>query len=291
MRVAALRGRLVLMSGAGTVDVAEASAGRFGPDPMDAYRNWDEFRAWAADAELGAAADCEPRELTNPVPAPTQVFGVGANYRDHVEEAGASPTAVPLIFTKFPSCLAGPFEDVPLPSRKVDWEVELVVVMGRRAERVAAADAWSHVAGLTAGQDISERVVQLTGDHPQFSMGKSFPGFGPVGPSVVSVDEFADPDNLELGCAIDGVVMQKGRTENLIFSVPDLIAYLSGICPLLPGDLIFTGTPAGVGAFRRPRRFLGPGETLTTWVEGVGVMRNAITAGPTYVAREEARHA
>jgi 2-keto-4-pentenoate hydratase/2-oxohepta-3-ene-1,7-dioic acid hydratase in catechol pathway len=159
----------------------------------------------------------------------------------------------------------------------VDWEVELVVVIGVRAERVRPGDAWDHVAGLTAGQDISDRALQLAGAHPQFSLGKSYPGFGPLGPSVVSVDEIANPDDLELGCSLDGEVMQRARTSDLIFGVPDLIARLSAVCPLLPGDLIFTGTPAGVGAFRRPRIFLRPGQELTSWVEGIGQLRNRTT--------------
>jgi 2-keto-4-pentenoate hydratase/2-oxohepta-3-ene-1,7-dioic acid hydratase in catechol pathway len=163
------------------------------------------------------------------------------------------------------------------------------VVIGVRAEHVRSGDAWSHVAGLTVGQDVSDRALQLAGTHPQFSLGKSFPGFGPLGPSVVTLDEFGDPDDLELGCALDGETMQHARTSDLIFPVPDLIARLSAVCPLLPGDLIFTGTPAGVGAFRRPAVFLQPGQQLTSWVEGIGQLRNSTVGALIGVASRRTR--
>jgi 2-keto-4-pentenoate hydratase/2-oxohepta-3-ene-1,7-dioic acid hydratase in catechol pathway len=184
------------------------------------------------------------------------------------------PDQFPPVFTKYRTALSGPQTTVVIPEGgNVDWEVELVVVIGRRAERVAAADAWSYVAGLTAGQDISERITQLSGPAPQFSLGKSFPGFAPVGPWVVTVDEFSDPDDLELRCAINGEVVQLGRTRDFVFSVPRLIEGLSRVTPLLPGDIIFCGTPSGVGVGREPKRFLQPGEELVSHVEGVGELR------------------
>jgi 2-keto-4-pentenoate hydratase/2-oxohepta-3-ene-1,7-dioic acid hydratase in catechol pathway len=137
------------------------------------------------------------------------------------------------------------------------------------------------------GQDLSERTLQLAGPAPQFSLGKSFPGFGPIGPVLVTPDELADPDDIELGCALAGTsaepveILQKGRTSDLILPVAELIARLSAILPLLPGDLIFTGTPAGVGAGRKPPRFLAPGQTLVTWAEGIGELRNPMIANPT----------
>jgi 2-keto-4-pentenoate hydratase/2-oxohepta-3-ene-1,7-dioic acid hydratase in catechol pathway len=162
----------------------------------------------------------------------------------------------------------------------VDWEVELVAVIGKEAKNVSAAEAWDYVAGLTIGQDISERVSQLRGPAPQFGLGKSFPGFGPVGPWLVTVDEFANPDDLELGCSLDGEEVQKGRTSELIFSVPALIQGLSATATLLPGDIIFTGTPAGVGLGRSPQRFIQPGETLVSRVEGIGEMTQTfVSAG------------
>jgi 2-keto-4-pentenoate hydratase/2-oxohepta-3-ene-1,7-dioic acid hydratase in catechol pathway len=196
----------------------------------------------------------------------------------------------PMIFTKFRSSLSGPYDAIPVPSRNVDWEVELVVVMGRRAERVAAEDAWSHVAGLTVGQDVSERVIQMAGHAPQLSMGKSFPGFGPLGPVLVTPDALESPDDLELGCTLNGQTVQKGRTAGMIFPVAELIAYISSICPLLPGDLIFTGTPSGVGLFRTPPVYLKPGDTLVTWVKGIGELRNPVIAGHGYRADDDSRN-
>jgi 2,4-didehydro-3-deoxy-L-rhamnonate hydrolase len=281
MRLGVANDRLVMLSGGHLVDVATASSGRFGPDPHAAFARWEALTEWSA-AHAVTSTGLDVRHLQNPVPMPRQVFAVGANYRDHVDESGAEVPSAPLIFTKFPSCLSGPHSPIPLPSRKVDWEAELVVVMGQRAEHVREEHAWGHVAGLTVGQDITERAVQLAGPYPQFSMGKSFPGFGPVGPVVVTRDEFDDPDDLALGCAVNGQVMQQSRTKDMIFTVPEVIARLSAVCPLLPGDLIFTGTPAGVGAFRSPRVFLRPGDILTTWVEGIGEIRNEIVAGRNY---------
>src|SRR6185437_12780917 len=142
--------------------------------------------------------------------------------------------------TKFPSSITGPHGEIELPpDGHTDWEVELVAVIGTTAYQVAEADAWSHIAGLTAGQDVSERITQMASAPPQFSMGKSFPRFGPTGPWLVTVDEFARPDDLELGCAINGEEVQKARTSLLIISVPQLIVKLSAVLPLLPGDLIF----------------------------------------------------
>src|SRR5882757_4163032 len=206
VRIGRIDDRAVLLRGDRVIDIAHASGGRFGDDPMAPFRSWPAFLDWAAGVE-DADEPLAGRTLQNPIPQPTQVFAVGANYRAHLLEAGASeenmPTE-PLIFTKFPSCLVGPTDPIPIPNGTIDWEVELVVVIGVRAEHVRAEDAWGHVAGLTVGQDISDRTMQFVGLAPQFSMSKSYPGFGPLGPSVVTVEEFADPDDLELGCTLDG---------------------------------------------------------------------------------------
>ncbi|MFF7186668.1 fumarylacetoacetate hydrolase family protein [Streptomyces sp. NPDC008222] len=179
-----------------------------------------------------------------------------------------------LVFTKFVTALTGPVTEVTLPpGGHTDWEVELVVVLGKEGRHVSEADAWSHVAGLTVGQDISERVLQMDGPAPQFSLGKSYPGFAPTGPWLVTPDEFDDPDDLELTCAVNGEEMQRGRSRQLVFSVPALIARLSGVLPLFPGDLIFTGTPAGVGLGRTPQRWLTAGDELVSSIEGIGELR------------------
>jgi len=272
VKIANHRGRAVLVLGDRIADVADASDGRFGPDPQRVYDDWPAFVAFASGVTEGTAPLVEA-DLACPVPAPRQVFAIGLNYRSHAEESGMEVPAVPATFTKFPASLAGPFDDVRIVSTTVDWEVELVVVIGTQADRVAEADAWSHVAGLTIGQDISDRHLQFAAG-AQFSLGKSHRGFGPMGPWVVTVDEVPDPDDLALGCSVDGETVQDARTSDLIFGVPQLIAELSAVLPLLPGDVVFTGTPAGVGIARQPATFLAPGQVLETWIEGIGTIRN-----------------
>ena len=279
MRIANLRGRLALLTAGGAVDVEKASGGRFGADPQAIYAQWSAFRAWATESRSADSSSFAETDLGSPAPRPTPVFGIGMNYRDHAAEAGLPIPQSPATFTKFPTCITGPCVDVELPSAAVDWEVELVVVIGALARRVDESGAWKHVAGLAVGQDLSERVVQWSGGG-QFSLGKSFPGFGPIGPWLVTPDEFGDPNDLALGCRIDDEEMQSSRTSDMVFSVPRLIADLSAVLPLLPGDVIFTGTPAGIGATRKPPRFLQPGEVLTSWVEGIGSLRNRCVASP-----------
>lgn len=284
MRIANLHDRLVLVRDGLAVDVEKASEGRFGSDPQGVYEHWEEFRAWAAEAEAADALPqgeaFAPEELGSPAPAPRQVLAIGLNYRDHAAESGlGTPEGMPPVFTKFVTSITGPVTEVALPADgHTDWEVELVAVVGRRAEHVAEADAWSYVAGLAAGQDLSERITQLEGPAPQFSLGKSFPGFAPIGPWLVSTDEFANPDDLELTCSLNGEEVQRGRTSELIFSVPTLIARLSAVLPLLPGDVIFTGTPAGVGLGRTPQRWIGVGDELVSAIEGIGELRQRFTA-------------
>ena len=259
------------------VDVARASDGRFGPDLPAVFDEWPAFRAVAGElASTGTPATLEEVQLAAPSPEPRQVFGIGINYKAHAQETGAPLPARPATFTKFPSCLTGPFATVELPEGTVDWEVELVFVIGARAARGAAADAWAHVAGVTIGQDLSERGLQFAAG-AQFSLGKSFPGFGPTGPWLVTPDELADPDDLGLGCAVDGETVQDARTADLIFDVPHLVEELSHVLPLLPGDVCFTGTPSGVGVTRQPPRFLRPGQLLESWIEGIGTMRTRLT--------------
>ena len=214
-----------------------------------------------------------------PVPEPRQVFAIGLNYHDHAIEANLPvPEGDPIVFTKFPSSVAGPNQAVKLPSENVDFEAELVVVIGESAYQVPVDEGWSCVAGLTLGQDISERVVQFRGPTPQFCLAKSFPGFSPIGPALVTPDEFADVDDIEVGCLLNGQQMQKGRTSDMIFSIPQLIASVSAIVPLLPGDLIFTGTPAGIGWAREPKIALREGDRLVTYADGIGEMTTTFAA-------------
>ncbi|WP_062202016.1 fumarylacetoacetate hydrolase family protein [Demequina salsinemoris] len=280
MRVANLDGRLALITGDGAaVDVAAASDGRFGPDPMSAFADWEAFVAWAEtlgqdDAAAGddAAAPVDPARLGPPVPRPAQIFAIGVNYREHADEAGYPPDSMPVTFTKFASSLTGPDATVDLPEGHVDWEVELVVVIGLGGHAIDRDEAWDHVAGLMVGQDLSERVAQLEGSKPQFSLAKSHPGFSPTGPWIVTLDEVPDPTDLAISCAIDGETMQDSRTARMIYDIPELMARLSAVVTLMPGDLIFSGTPAGIGNRRTPPRFLRPGETLTSAIESVGTI-------------------
>ena len=272
MRIASVKGRAALVLGDEVADIETASGGAFGADPMSPYADWTAFREFADSVTAGTGPLVEA-DLDCPVPRPAQVFAIGLNYRSHAEESGMEVPTVPATFTKFPASLSGPFSDVDVSNGTADWEVELVAVIGRQAENVAEADAWEHVAGLTVGQDISDRVLQFAAGS-QFSLGKSRKGYGPLGPVVVTPDEFDDPDNLALGCSVGGEKMQDARTNDLVFGVPRLVADLSAILPLWPGDIIFTGTPAGIGAKRQPPRFLRAGDVIESWVENIGTIRN-----------------
>ena len=221
MRVANAEGRAVLVHGDGVVDIATASGGTLPADPQAIYDHWDAVEA-LADRITSADAPLDVQRLEAPVPRPRQVFAIGMNYAAHAAEAGVESPTFPPTFTKFPTCLTGPDATVELPSEFVDWEVELVVVIGTHAYQVAEGDGWSYVAGLTVGQDLSERIVQTRPPAPQFSLGKSFPGFGPTGPWIVTPDEFDDPDDLALDCTVNGEQVQKSRTSDLIFGVDAL---------------------------------------------------------------------
>jgi 2-keto-4-pentenoate hydratase/2-oxohepta-3-ene-1,7-dioic acid hydratase in catechol pathway len=274
-RLVNLHGRAALTSGDDWFDLARLAGDESLSDPMEAIARHRGLHALAARAS-SPDGTFTASDLGVCVPQPQKVFGIGLNYRAHAEETGATLPPAPLTFTKFPSCLASPTADISLSGDRVDWEVELVVVIGTGGRRINADVAWSHVAGLTLGQDISDRTVQRLGTPPQFSLGKSFDGYGPIGPAVASVDSFPDPDDIGLRCEVSGELMQDSRSSDLIFSVPTLVAYLSSICTLRPGDLIFTGTPSGVGAGRD--RFLHPGDVVTSSAEVIGGLCNRCVA-------------
>ncbi|CAN5283185.1 fumarylacetoacetate hydrolase family protein [soil metagenome] len=289
MRLANLDGRLARIIDSGVidaegeeraVDVERASDGLFSADPQAVYSRWDEFRDWVSNARIDGGEVLDRALLGPPIPRPPQVFAIGVNYVEHAEEAGYPSDSLPVTFTKFPSCLTGPEATVVLPSDFVDWEVELVVVVGKRGENVAREDAFDHVAGFTVGQDLSERHVQAEGTKPQFSLGKSYRGFGPTGPWVVTLDELTDPTDLEIGCRVADEQLQKSRTSRLIYDIPELIVRLSSICVLQPGDIIFSGTPAGVGNARTPKRFLTTDDVLVSTIEGVGSITTRFESHP-----------
>jgi 2-keto-4-pentenoate hydratase/2-oxohepta-3-ene-1,7-dioic acid hydratase in catechol pathway len=214
------------------------------------------------------------------VPRPSKIIAAALNYRKHAEEAGLAIPELPALFARFPSALVGPRAQIVLPRghEEIDWEAEIVLVIGRRARSVSSAEAWSYVVGVTAGQDISDRKAQFEGPS-QFTIAKSYDSFAPLGPFVVTTDEFEDIDDLPIVCRLNGDTLQHGRSSDLIFSASELVAAASAHCTLEPGDLIFTGTPSGVGFGMSPKRYLVPGDVLETELAGVGVLRNVCVAG------------
>lgn len=282
MRIANHNDRAVLLtSDDAGIDVHDASGGKFGPDIASLYRDWVAFSSWASGEVSGETISVKRAHLRAPSPEPEQIFAIGLNYQAHQKEAGYKVTTeLPPVFTKWRSSLSGPDTEVVLPDRgNVDWECELVVVIGKGGRNISPENAWDHVAGLTIGQDFSERIRQQFGQAPQYSLGKSFAGFAPTGPWLVSPDEFADPNSIRLGSDINGEVQQNGTTADMICPVPQLLEFLSKIVEFRPGDLIFTGTPSGVGIGQDPKRFLKPGEKLRSWIEGIGEIHSTFRAG------------
>ncbi len=275
MKLANLKGRAALIFDATALDVAEASGGTFGPGIASVYENWDAFSSWTSTVDRAEATPFALTDLGPISPHAKQVFAVGLNYRAHAAEGGREVPKAPAVFTKYQSCLGAPFASVSSVPGRHDWEAELVVVIGRQAKHVAAEDAWNHVAGVTCGQDYSERDTQnASGGH--FSLGKSFPGFGPTGPWLVTPDELANPDDLAISCEVSGEVMQSSRTSNMVFPVAILVEHLSSIVTLFPGDIIFTGTPEGVGFARKPPRLLVAGDVVVTTIERIGSIQQSI---------------
>ena len=217
-------------------------------------------------------------KLLAPVPAPPRIFGIGVNYAEHSAESGTPMQKVPTVFIVLSSAVVGPDANVILPkaSEKPDYEAELAVVIGKAGYQIPASRAMEHVFGYTIMNDVSARDVQRATS--QFSLGKSFPTFAPMGPWVVSKDEVADPHSLQISLTIGGEKLQDSNTGMMIFQIPALIEYISGITPLEVGDVISTGTPAGVGMGRTPPRWLKPGEEMVIEIEGIGELRNRTVA-------------
>ena len=273
-RLTNINGRSAFQFDDGFVDVAKTAGDESLADPMVAIARFSELSALYEKAAGSAKAAGTPGVC---VPKPSKVFGIGLNYKSHAAESNMELPPAPLTFTKFPSCLVGPTADVELSGDTVDWEVEIVVVIGKGGRHIAESAAWSHIAGLTLGQDISDRKVQTAGKPPQFSLGKSFDTYGPIGPAIVSVDAFPNRDDIGLWCDVSGERMQDSRTSNLIFTIPYLVSYLSSICTLESGDVIFTGTPDGVGMARG--RLLKAGDVIDSGAEVIGTLRNVCVVG------------
>ena len=208
----------------------------------------------------------------DPPVVPRNVFAVGLNYKKHAEESNMQIPSFPMVFTKHSTCISGPRSDIEMKSDMVDYEAELVCVIGKGGKDIKEKDAWNHVAGLCIGQDISDRPVQFHATPPQFNLGKSFDTFGPIGPYITSIDSLDDKESLALKCWVNDELRQETLTDDLIFDIPSLISYISEFITLNTGDLIFTGTPAGVGATQG--KFLKDGDLLKTTIDGLGTLEN-----------------
>jgi len=217
--------------------------------------------------------------LTCPVHRPSKIVCLGKNYAEHAKEVGSDNPEKPLLFCKTYNALSGPFDPIILPesSKLIDWEVELAVIIGREGKGIRQKDAFDHIAGYSVMNDVSGRDAQSSDE--QWYRAKSFDTFAPLGPAIVTQDEIEDVGNLRLTAVVDGVTMQDGNTADLIFDIPFIIEYLSRDITLLPGDIISTGTPSGVGISRNPPVLLKPGTTVECSVEGIGTIRNPVTRG------------
>lgn len=217
--------------------------------------------------------------LTSPICRPSKIICLGKNYAEHAKEGGFDNPDKPLLFSKAPSALSGPFDPILLPKScgQIDWEVELAVIIGKACKRVSRANAMEYIAGFTVMNDVSAREAQF-GDG-QWFRGKSLDTFAPLGPALVTPDEIGDINNLQLTTRVDGVLMQDGNTADLIFDIPFLIEYISKDMTLIPGDVISTGTPSGVGIFRNPPIVLKPGNVVECWIESIGSITNTVMEG------------
>ncbi len=228
--------------------------------------------------QTGQPIDRSSIKILAPIPRPEKIFCIGLNYADHARETGKEPPPEPIVFSKFVTAVRAHGDSIVLPrlSNKVDYEAELVAIIGIGGRHIPKNKALDHVAGYACGHDVSARDWQTQKPGGQWLLGKSFDSFAPFGPELVTSDEVGDPSNLQISLRINGQTMQDSRTSQLIFGVADLVSYLSGVCTLSPGDVIFTGTPPGVGVARKPPVYLKAGDTVEVEVERVGTLRNPV---------------
>ena len=294
MRFVNADGRAALLVDGEVHDLNIISGGRIPSLPMTVVlEHWDEALELHRIGVFGSGRPLSSVYLGPPVPTPRSVYAVGINYRRHAEETGADVTAIPPVFTKFPSSINGPYDDIVLPAGEgtTDWEAELAFVVGAGGRHLAASQALSALRGFMVAQDVSERFVQMAAGR-QFSLGKSYDSFCPIGPAIVTLDELRDPLNLRITCRVNRVVVQEESTGDMIVDVPHLVELLSSVMTLTAGDVCLTGTPAGVGVARHPPRFLRPGDVVETEISGLGFMRNrcvAEAAGNGHLPAEPAR--
>ncbi len=229
-------------------------------------------------AERGEGIDADLVRVVAPIQNPQKILCIGLNYADHAAESNMPIPSEPVVFSKFSSTIVGPGDAIRLPSvtRSIDYEAELVVVIGTSGKDISESDAFGHVAGYTVGHDVSARDFQLEKPGGQWLLGKTFDTFAPLGPDIVTPDEVDDPHNLDIRCILNGETVQDSNTQQLIFKIDQLIAYLSRVITLQPGDLIFTGTPPGVGMARQPQLWLKAGDTVVCEVDGIGRLENPV---------------
>ena len=272
--------RLAIVRGDNYVDVQEAESSL--PSTMtDLFAIGPQGMQRVADATTrGKIVERGSVKLLAPVPRPEKVICIGLNYADHAAESGQAIPGEPVVFSKFVTAVRAHEDEVTLPraSNKVDYEAELVVILGRGGKNIPVEKAWEHVAGYTCGHDVSARDWQLQKPGGQWLLGKSFDGFAPFGPELVTPDEVGDPGRLNIALRLNGKTMQSSNTQQLIFTIDKLIAYLSTVCTLQPGDVIFTGTPPGVGGARKPPVYLQPGDVVEVEIEKIGILRNRFVA-------------
>jgi len=278
-RLGCVDGRAVLITTSltGYIDIEKVSSGKLSSDPMACFENWVEVCKVATNlsqADESSAIVLDANKLECPVPRPRQIFAIGINYKAHAAEMNNPLPSQPLVFTKFQSSLNSPNGAVALVGEKCDFEAELVAIIAKGGRNISASEAWGHVAGLCVGQDVSDRALQYANTPPQFSLGKSRAGFTPIGPWITDAASLTTRGNLEMTCRVSGEIMQHTQTDDMIFEIPEIISYLSSICELFPGDVIYTGTPSGVGAGRTPQRFLRAGDVIETTIQDLGTLIN-----------------
>lgn len=278
LRLANLKGRAQFIVGdidsPRAIDVATASNNSLSADPMQCFAHWDTLKKLATTLDSSAGTPVAIADLSCPVPQPRQMFAVGLNYRKHAAEMGSPLPPLPLVFAKFQSSLNSPTGNIEIQSDTVDYESELVIIVGKGGRNIAESNAWDHIAGLCVGQDVSDRGLQYMGTPPQFSLGKSRVGYSPIGPWVTDMSNNDKRDDLQLGCTVNGEQRQDTKTSDMIFGISHIVAYMSTIVELFPGDVIYTGSPFGVGHGRKPQVYLKPGDVVETTLEGVGTITN-----------------
>jgi 2,4-didehydro-3-deoxy-L-rhamnonate hydrolase len=280
MRIANLAGRATIVTDQGLIDVATQSNGAFSASVDKCVRHLDNLQTWFHTAEPEITEPTTPEELYGDarlgpvVTTPQQIFAVALNYRHHAEEMKLALPKQPTIFTKWASSLCGPNDVLPIPSETTDFEAELVVVLGATVREISLEDALTAVAGYCVGQDFSDRTLQMQGAPAQYSLGKSYKNFSPIGPWLTTTEDIPNPNDLSIQCNVSGVEYQSSMTSDMVFTVAEIVSYLSNVVELRPGDLIFTGSPHGSGQGQTPPRFLKPGDRVVTEIGRLGRIEN-----------------